>query len=107
MTDQDAYWGIVEAFLEQANNDLSDHDLGAVSDALMEAAARFSAFYAASSSETRKDLKQDKDDTIHDFGGEFKRKLSENLDDYIENYKVYMRDESTVPNNDNSGNSSE
>ena len=95
MTDKDAYWGIVEAFLEQANNDLSEHDLGAVSDALMEAAARFSAFYAASSSETRKDLKQDKDDTIHDFGGEFKRKLSENLDDYIENYKVYMRDENS------------
>lgn len=102
MTDQDAYWSIVEVFVEQANQNLSDHDLGVVSDALMEAAARFSAFYAASSSETRKDLKQDKDDTIHDFGGEFKRKLSENLDDYIENYKVYMRDDSTASDNDNS-----
>lgn len=101
MTDQDVYWGIVQSFVEQANQNLSDHDLGVVSDALMEAAARFSAFYAASSSETRKDLKQDKDDTIHDFGGEFKRKLSENLDDYIENYKVYMRDENSTPTEDN------
>lgn len=93
MSEQDAYWNLVEGFVEQANTSLDEHDLGVVSDALMEAAARFAAFYAASSSETRKDLKEDKDDTVHDFGGEFKRKLAGNLDDYIENYKVYMRDE--------------
>lgn len=86
------YWLLVQEFVELANSKLEHDDLGVVSEALMEASARFSSFYAASSSEGRKDLKEDKESTVQDFGGEFKRRLAHSLDDYIENYKVYMRE---------------
>ena len=92
--DQDEkYWDLVEEFILRANEKLEGADLGIVSSALLEASARFGAFYVASSSEDRKELKQDRDSTITDFGGEYKKRLADNLDDYIENYKVYMREE--------------
>lgn len=87
------YWSLVQEFVALANAKLQDDDLGVVSEALMEASARFSAFYAAASSENRKDLKEDKESTVQDFGGEYKRRLADSLDDYIENYKVYMRED--------------
>lgn len=88
-----AYWALVESFIAQANEASAEQDLGLINGALMQAAARFNAFYVAASSESRKDLKEDVDGSIRDFGSEYKRLLSENFDDYVENYKVYMREE--------------
>ncbi len=88
-TDQE-YWNIVDAFLEQANTHSEKHDIGMVTSALMNAAARYSAFYVAGSSESRKDLKEDKDVLVQDISREFKQRFASNLEDYIENYKVYL-----------------
>ncbi len=87
--DQD-YWNIVDALLEQANAETEKHDVGMVASALMNAAARYSAFYVAGSSESRKDLKDDKDVLVQDISREFKQRFASNLEDYIENYKVYL-----------------
>ncbi|MBU2985258.1 DUF3144 domain-containing protein [Saccharophagus degradans] len=90
---QEQYWNLVEEFIELANKRTEECDLGAVSQALMYAAARYSAFYLASASESRKDLKEDKDDAIDRFSREFKRLFADSTEDYIENYKIYMRTE--------------
>ncbi|MFL0804148.1 MAG: DUF3144 domain-containing protein [Agarilytica sp.] len=91
-TDQ-AYWNIVDTFLEQANAQTEKHDVGMVASALMNAAARYSAFYVAGSSESRKDLKEDKDVLVQDISREFKQRFASNLEDYIENYKIYLQHE--------------
>ena len=88
------YWDLVESIIENVNAACEEHELGLVNGALMQAAARFNAFYLAASSESRKDLKEDREGSVRDFGAEYKKMLADNLDDYIENYKVYMRDES-------------
>lgn len=93
-TQEQKYWELVESFIEKANAACEEDELGLVNGALMQAAARFNAFYLAASSESRKDLKEDKESSVRDFGGEYKKLLADNLEDYIEHYKVYMRDES-------------
>lgn len=84
---------LLEGFIEQANGQSQKHDLGMVTQALIAASARFSAHYVASACESRKDLKEDKNEAVHQFGAEFKRELARAMDDYIENYKVYLREE--------------
>ena len=93
-TEDELYWDLVEKFIEVANEASGDIDLGIVNSAIMNAATRFNAFYISASSESRNDLKEDKDDAIQRFGANYKRLLADNLDDYIENYKVYMREDS-------------
>jgi len=88
--EEDQYWDAVDEFISLANKRSEISNLGIVVSAMTQAAARFSAFYAASSSESRKDLKEDKDQLVGDFSREFKKRFAENLEDYIENYKVYL-----------------
>ncbi len=89
---EDQYWTLVEKLVEQANAECENLDPGVVNAAFMQAAARFNAFYIAASSESRNDLKEDKSHSIKDFSDEYKELLTANLEDYIENYKVYMRE---------------
>lgn len=89
-SDEELFWTLLEGFIIQANEKAEDVDLGIVASALMNASARFSAFYLAQSSESRKDLKEDKDTLVVDVSREFKKRFAENLEDYIENYKVLL-----------------
>lgn len=88
--DEELFWSLLEGFIAQANEKAEEVDLGIVASALMNASARFSAFYLAQSSESRKDLKEDKDTLVLDISREFKKRFAENLEDYIENYKVLL-----------------
>tara|TARA_R110000868_G_scaffold404557_1_gene682855 strand:- start:368 stop:670 length:303 start_codon:yes stop_codon:yes gene_type:complete len=87
------YWEMVSQFIEQANAHTEERTPGEVASALLNAAARYSAFYLAGSSESRKDLKEDKDVLVQDVSREFKKRFAEELEDYIENYKVYFEHE--------------
>lgn len=97
LQDEKAYWDLVDALIERANSCAEDVDPGIAASAIMHAAARFCAFYAASSSESRNDLKEDKDSLVQDFSREFKKQFAENLEDYIDNYKVYLGQENQTP----------
>ena len=88
--DEEKFWQLVEQIIELANNESLDLDPGIVSSALLQATARYNAFYIASSCETRNDLKEDKDESLRRFTSDYKRRLGENLEDYIENYKIYL-----------------
>lgn len=85
------YWEMVDQFIEQANAHTEERTPGEVASALMNAAARYSAFYLAGSSESRNDLKEDKEVLVQDVSREFKKRFAEDLEDYIENYKVYFK----------------
>ena len=89
--DQAAFAALVDTVISAANEQLEHHDCGTVASALIAASTRFAAFYAASSSETKKDLLEDKNDIVQHLGGEFKRNLADDIQDYIDNYKVYMK----------------
>jgi len=91
--DEEAFWSIFEQSIELANQNLDSVDCGVIASAMITAAARFGAFYAASSSESKQDLKEDKDEVVQRLGAEFKRKLAEDIADYVDNYKVYMKSE--------------
>ncbi|MBX2859021.1 MAG: DUF3144 domain-containing protein [Cellvibrionaceae bacterium] len=89
---RDDFSQLVDKLIATANQQLEHSDCGLVTSALVAASARFAAFYAASSSESKKDLSQDKNDIVQHLGGEFKRCLAEDVQDYIDNYKIYMKD---------------
>lgn len=86
----DNHQDAVNTLIESANDIALEEGAGFAASALIQAAARYASFYVAQSSESRKDLKEDKDALIDDVSQEFRRLLAENLEDYIENYKVYL-----------------
>lgn len=90
----DKHQNAVNILIESANQIAADQNPGLAASALMQAAARYASFYVASSSESRKDFKEDKDSLIQDISREFKRLFSEDLEDYIENYKIYLPEKS-------------
>ncbi len=90
---EETYWQLVEEIVELANKRAEEFEPGLVSSALLQAASRYSAFYVAGSSESRKDLIEDKDDAIAQVAREFKKQFASNLEDYIENYKIYLRND--------------
>lgn len=90
---QDDFPELVDKFIGAANEQLEHSDCGLVASAMMTAAARFAAFYAASSAESKQDLSQDKNDIIQHLSEEFARCLAEDVQDYIDHYKNYMKDQ--------------
>ena len=90
------FWNLVDSFIEQANNACEEADPGVVSAALLNAAARFNAFVVAASSIDRKEYIEEIESARNYLTGRYRELVSENLEDYRENYKVYVRaDEET------------
>lgn len=85
------FWNLVDSFIEQANNACEDADPGVVSAALLNAAARFNAFVVAASSIDRKEYTEEIESARNYLTGRYRELVSENLEDYRENYKVYVR----------------
>ena len=85
------FWDLVDAFIEKANAACDDADPGVVSAALLNAAARFNAFVVASSSIDRKEYIEEIESAQKYLTGRYHELVRDNLDDYRENYKVYIR----------------
>lgn len=86
----DAFWALVEQFIEVANDAPDSLGLTEVGGALLCAAARFNAYAVAASSIDRKSFKEDCEQTLTDYGSQFKGLLAEDLADYAENYKIMI-----------------
>lgn len=86
----DTIWELIEEFIEAANQKCSEHDPGVVSEALMYAASRFSAFVAAANSIDRSAFKDEQPEIERKLHFHFKDFLKHNLNDYAENYKVLI-----------------
>ncbi|SMF54704.1 Protein of unknown function [Alteromonadaceae bacterium Bs31] len=91
--EEQQFWNTVDSFLDSANNQAQECDPGIVASAVMYAAARYCAFNLACLSESRKDFLEDTQQSINHLTDEFKKLLEENMEDYGENFKVYLKDE--------------
>jgi hypothetical protein len=91
------FWDLVDAFIEQANAACDDADPGVVSAALLNAAARFNAFVVASSSIDRKEYIDEVESAQKYLTGRYAELIRDNLDDYRDNYKVYIRPDDVEP----------
>ena len=90
-TEEGQFWDLVDAFIEQANSACDEADPGMVSAALLNAAARFNAFVVASSSLDRKEFIDEIESAQKYLTGRYAELVRDNLDDYRDNYKVYIR----------------
>lgn len=90
-TEDDKFWDLVDAFIEKANDACDEADPGIVSAALLNAAARFNAFVVASSSIDRKEYIDEIESAQKYLTGRYHELVRNNLDDYRDNYKTYIR----------------
>ncbi|MEE8056740.1 MAG: DUF3144 domain-containing protein [Pseudomonadales bacterium] len=87
------FWERTDQIITLANGQVNDSTIGKVSSSLLYAAARFNTFNVASSAEGVAQMKNDKEDSIKYFTDQYKKMLTENLNDYIENYEAYNSDD--------------
>ncbi len=89
--DEKLFWDLADAFIQQANHACEKVDPGIVSAALLNAAARFNAFVVATSSLDRKEYIDEIESSEKYLTNRYREILRENLEDYREHYKVYVR----------------
>jgi hypothetical protein len=90
-TDETQFWDLVDQFIQQANDACEQLDPGLVSAALLNASARFNAFVVASSSVDRAEFIEEIEPAQRHLTDHYRSLLRDNLDDYRENYKNYIR----------------
>ena len=84
------FWPLVEEWIDTANQRASLQEPALVSDALLYAAARFNAHTVAAASTSRVEFKAELGDIKALLMEQFEVMLDANLDDYLENYKIYL-----------------
>lgn len=85
------FWERADAVIKLANQQGTVIENSKVSASLLYAAARFNAFNTAASYSDGATLKQDKEEALDYFTKEYRKMLSENLDDYIDNFAAYIK----------------
>jgi len=98
--DEAAYWDLVDDFIHRANEACEQADPSAVSAALVQAAARFGAFVVAASSLDRKEYTDEMESALQFLTTQYREHLRADLEDYRENYKVYIVKERPEPTDD-------
>ena len=83
------FWERADQMIALANEQVKDSTIGKVSSSLLYAAARFNTFNIASSAKDATEMKKDAKEAIKYFTEQYEKMLTENLDDYIENYENY------------------
>jgi len=91
--EEQQFWDAVDIFIDAANRAAEECDPNIISSAAVYAAARYCSFNVACMSESRKDFLEDTGQTIDHLTTDFRKLLEENMADYGENYKVYLRSE--------------
>ncbi len=92
--DEDIFWGLVDQFIEKANQACDQADPGIVSAAMLNAVARFNAFIVANESLDKKEFAEEVDSALNYLTGRYRELLREHLDDYRENYAQYIGNKS-------------
>lgn len=85
------FWERADAVIHLANEQCSAAPNSKVSSSLLYAAARFNSFIVAVNASDLDELKADKDEAISYFTDQYRKMLTENLDDYIANYANYIK----------------
>ncbi|MDX9988968.1 MULTISPECIES: DUF3144 domain-containing protein [Thiothrix] len=87
------FWELAEQFIEMANQSLETADAGKIGAAMLFAATRFNAFVVASASIDRAEFAADMDESMDYLSKQFRHMLGDNLRDFRDNYKVYIKHE--------------
>lgn len=80
-----------DAYIFQANEQLTSANKGEVSASMLYGTARFNAWVSAGEFESPEAMKAAKEQTIKVFLEEYQKMLSEHLDDYIEHFHEYVK----------------
>lgn len=90
--DMQAFYHRADAVIELANNQLSptSHS-GQVGASLLYAAARYSASVASIGFVKGDDLRKEKEDILDFYTKQYRQMLSDNLDDYAQNFDKYIQ----------------
>ena len=83
------FWQRADEYIALANTQSRSEAIGKVGASLLYAAARFSAFDVASASENAEEMKVDRDEAISFYVEQFRKMITENMEEYIENYESY------------------
>ena len=76
------FYKTADSFIDVANNHCETQENTVVGSALLFATARFSSFVVASQSKDRESYEAEIDNALEFFTSEFKRMLTQNLEDY-------------------------
>jgi uncharacterized protein DUF3144 len=87
------FYDRADAHIMLANEQAEEADAGAISASMMFASARYGAWLAATGFESGADMQADRDEHVAYFVEQFKLMIEDNLDDYIANFDVMMKDE--------------
>ncbi len=89
----DNFFERADEHINLSNDQLQSETKGKVSASMMYGTARFNAWVRATGWKNGEEMKIAKDTTIDYFVTEYRKMLSENLDDYIDNFDKYMQPE--------------
>jgi len=89
-TRDEEFWKITDDFIALANDQCDKHKNGKVSTSILFSAARFNAFMYASTAKDQADYLKDKDMAIEYLTEQYKKVLTENLNEYEKNYNDYV-----------------
>ena len=87
----DKFFKRADGHINLANDQLADTSIGEVSASMMYSVARFNAWFSACEFTNAEKMKNGKEETIKYFVGEYEKMLTENIDDYINNFDKFMK----------------
>ena len=85
------FYDRAQEHLRIASDQLSDVPRGRVSASLMYACARFNAWLGATGRGSPEEVRAAYGETIEYFVAEYRKMLVRNLDDYVENFDIYVQ----------------
>ena len=87
----DAFYERADAHINLSNDQMEGATRGKVSASMLYSASRFNAWVSACGFESGKQMLEARAEAIEYFTAEYKKMLTENLDDYIEHFEKYMK----------------
>lgn len=87
----DKFFDRADKHINLSNEQLSNATPGKVSASMMYSVARFNAWISACGFNSSEEMENAKKETIKYFVSEYEKMLTENLDNYIENFESFMQ----------------
>ena len=87
----DKFFDRADEHIHLSNKQISNATSGKVSASMMYSVARFNSWISACGFNSAEDMNKAKEETIKYFVTEYEKMLTENLDDYIDNFDKYMK----------------
>lgn len=84
------FYSRADEHIKLSNEQLSNASKGKVSASMMFSVARFNSWISASRFNNSTEMKEAKEQTINYFLDEYKKMLTDNMDDYIQRFDTYM-----------------